>query len=194
MNDNEIINSIIEGNINNYRFIVDKYKDVVFRTCLGYVHDSSQADDLTQEVFISAYKSLSGFKGNSSLSTWLFRIAVNKSLNHLRSAKSEKRGNLMKDFFSLSQKNESTNIRSAELLPDELLIQKEKHDRVNHALSKLPENQRTAIILSKYNDLSQKEIAEILDKSEGAIEALLQRAKENLRKYLIEKNKTEGKK
>lgn len=187
MNDIESIEKILSGNSYEFRYIVEKYNQIIFRTCLGYVHNKEEAEDITQEVFISAYKSLDKFKRNSAFSTWLYRIAVNTSLNHLRG----KQGNILKRFlkesFSADNRPEYHNIKSDDLAPDEKFIESEKQELIRKALSKLPENQKTAIVLSKYNDLSQKDIAEILNKTEGAVEALIQRAKENLRKYLQEK-------
>ncbi|MDD2358704.1 MAG: sigma-70 family RNA polymerase sigma factor [Thiovulaceae bacterium] len=185
MNELELIKSITSGNTTDYKYIVEKYTNIVFRTCLGYVHNREEAEDLTQEVFISAFKSLEKFKGNSAFSTWLYRISVNTSLNHLRSKQGNKFKNLFRNSDLNKNSNDYINIASSDISPEENIINSEKRSRVNYALSKLPENQKTAIILSKYNDLSQKEIADVMGKTEGAVEALIQRAKENLKKILI---------
>lgn len=187
MNDSELIKEVLSGNTNVFKYLVDKYSSIVFRTCLGYVHCKEEAEDLTQEVFISAYKSLDKFKGEASFSTWLFRIAVNKSINHLRGKHIGIFRRIFTDPYTSDIKNEYHNVKSSELTPEERLIENEKSGKIRKALSQLPENQRSAIVLSKYNDLSQKEIADILNKTEGAVEALIQRAKGNLRKYLNEK-------
>ena len=88
MEEFEIISDILKGDKEKFRFIVEKYQQMVFRTCMGFVHDKDDADDLTQEVFIKAYQSLPKFKMESAFSTWLYRISVNASLNKIRDRKS----------------------------------------------------------------------------------------------------------
>jgi len=184
MTDNEIIKKILKEDKENYRILVEKYQQMVFSTCMGFLHNKDDADDLTQEVFIQAYLSLSRFKGDAAFSTWLYRIAVNASLNKVR--KSVK--NLIMQRFDILFGNEkpleAPFSLSNEEDPENILIKHEHIEWLQKALDALPENQRTAIILSKYDDLPQKEIAEIMNTTEGAVEALLQRAKKNLREKL----------
>jgi len=184
MTDSEIIKKILKEDKENYRILVEKYQQMVFSTCMGFLHNKDDADDLTQEVFIQAYLSLSRFKGDAAFSTWLYRIAVNASLNKVR--KSVK--NLIMQRFDILFGNEkpleAPFSLSNEEDPENILIKHEHIEWLQKALDALPENQRTAIILSKYDDLPQKEIAEIMNTTEGAVEALLQRAKKNLREKL----------
>lgn len=189
MTDNEIIRSVLQGNSNSYRYLVEKYQQMVFSTCIGFVHNKDDADDLTQDTFIQAYQALPRFKSDSAFSTWLFRIAVNASLNKIRKSPLK---NILQRFENLTgKKNERETIVSVSTGedPENMLIRQEQIDAVRQALDALPENQRTAIILSKYDDLPQKEIAEIMNTTEGAVEALLQRAKKNLRDKLSGKRK-----
>ena len=184
MTDNDIIAQIVQGDRNMYRKLVDKYQPMVFRTCMGFLHNKDDSDDLTQDVFIQAYQTLPGFKGDATFSTWIYRIAVNASLNKTR--KSSK--SLLIQRFEMSfggSKNKEYSFPSPDTEnPENILILNEHREWVKKALESLPENQRTAIVLSKYDDLSQKQIAEIMKTSEGAVEALMQRAKANLRKKL----------
>jgi RNA polymerase sigma-70 factor (ECF subfamily) len=187
MNEAEVINEILQGNREKYRILVENYQQLVFRTCMGFVHNKEDADDLTQEVFIRAYQSLNKFKGDSAFSTWLYRIAVNASLNKVRKTA----GSFIFQSIDALAGKESKKVFPS-LPPDfdnpeNIIIRQEHREWVQKAIDSLPERQRTAIILSKYDDLSQKEIAEIMDLSEGAVEALLQRAKKNLRKKLLKK-------
>jgi RNA polymerase sigma-70 factor, ECF subfamily len=184
MSDEEIISQVLEGDRNAFRLLVEKYQSMVFRTCMGFVHQSDDADDLTQEVFIQAYQGLPKFKRESSFSTWLYRIAVNASLNKVR----KRSGNIFlqrfESFFG-GEKQKTLEIPIPENEnPENIIVREEYRQWVQAALDKLPDNQRVAIILSKYDDLSQKEIARIMNITEGAVEALIQRAKENLRKNL----------
>ena len=184
MTDNDIIAQILQGDRNLYRKLVDKYQLMVFRTCMGFLHNKDDSDDLTQEIFIQAYQTLSGFKGDAGFSTWIYRIAVNASLNKTR--KSSK--SLFVQRFEMVFGN-SKNLENSIAIPDgenpeNILILNEHREWVRKALESLPENQRTAIVLSKYDDLSQRQIAQIMKTSEGAVEALIQRAKANLREKL----------
>ena len=187
MSDIEIIELILQGDREKFRILVDQYQQMVFRTCMGFLHHKEDAEDLTQEVFIRAYQSLSRFKGDSAFSTWLYQIAVNASLNRIRQSPLKRilqrfdnpPGENKEISFSISDKDD----------PENILIRQEHVEWVQNALDSLPENQRTAIVLSKYDDLSQKEIAGVMNTTEGAVEALLQRAKKNLRKKLSAKRK-----
>jgi len=189
MTDNEIISSVLQGNPNNYRYLVEKYQQMVFRTCIGFVHNKDDADDLTQDIFIQAYQALPRFKGDSAFSTWLYRIAVNASLNKIRKSPLKNILQRIENFTGKRNEHETFVSVSTGEDPENMLIRQEQIEAVRQALDALPENQRTAIILSKYDDLSQKEIAEIMNNTEGAVEALLQRAKKNLRDKLSGKRK-----
>jgi len=184
MSDSEVIQQVLQGNRDLYRLLVEKYQAMVFRTCMGFVHNKDDADDLSQEVFIQAYQSLSKFGGKSSFSTWIYRIAVNASLNKTRKSSRNYIFQRIDSMFS-GDKGSGIFLISPETDgPENLMIRSEHHEWLQKALDSLPENQRTAIVLSKYEDLPQKQIAEIMDTTEGAVEALIQRAKANLRKKL----------
>jgi RNA polymerase sigma-70 factor (ECF subfamily) len=181
MTHNEIIELILKGDKEKFRLIIEEYQQMVFRTCMGYVHNKDDADDLTQEVFIQAYQALTGFRQESSISTWLYRIAINASLNKVRR---NSKNFLFRqlDLITGADKSEYHGIDITDNEnPENILIREEHNAWIQKALDSLPENQRTAIVLSKYDSLSQKEIAEIMKTTEGAVEALIQRAKANLR-------------
>jgi len=147
---------------------------------MGFLHNKDDADDLTQDIFIQAYQSLQGFKGTASFSTWIYRIAVNASLNKVRKLSGNPILQRLDTLFGAGkEKDISLPVYDSED-PESILIRQEHKEWVKKALDSLPESQRTAIVLSKYDDLSQKEIAEIMNTTEGAIEALIQRAKKNL--------------
>ena len=184
MNENELIKLILQGERDKFRIFVEKYQQLVFRTCMGFVHNKEDADDLTQEVFLQAYQSLPDFKMKSAFSTWLYRIAVNASLNRVRKSSGTSFLQRLESLFGSENKTDWQLTAVDTDDPENIIIRKEHSQWLQKALDSLPENQRTAIVLSKYDDLSQKEIAEILNTTEGAVEALLQRAKKNLREKL----------
>ena len=146
---------------------------------MGFVHVREEAEDITQDVFIRAYRGLKNFRGDSSISTWLYSITVNVSLNYLAQKKRntifQYSNDTLKRLFDRQEK-QKTPLQNLEISDREHIIKK--------AIDDLPENQRTAFILSRYEDLPQKEIAAIMDISEGAVEQLLQRAKVKLQKSL----------
>jgi len=184
MTDFELIQEILSGNLALFRQLLERHQALVFRTCIGFVHHKEDADDLTQEVFIQAYQSLASFKGDSEFSTWLYRIAVNRALNYTRDRQKKSIFDRLDTFFTGGKTVQSSFEGASEENPEQQFIHNEERELIAKALEKLPEKQRVAIVLSKYDDMSQREIANVLNTTEGAVEALLQRAKTTLRKEL----------
>ncbi|HOP58245.1 MAG TPA: RNA polymerase sigma factor [Bacteroidales bacterium] len=189
MNEKEIIQLILKGDREKYRLLVEKYQNMVFRICIGFVHNKEDAEDLTQEIFIRAYQSLSQFKGNAAFSTWLYRISINMSLNKIN------RSPLKSFFNSRDEKHETAgsveniSIFSDNEDPEKIMITREHSEWLRKAVDSLPDKQKTALVLSRYDGLSQREIAEIINTTEGAVESLLQRAKNKLRILLANSRK-----
>ena len=189
MTDSELIKLILDGDRDRFRILVEQHQQMVFRTCMGFVHNREDAEDLAQDVFVQAYRSLSGFKGESAFSTWIYRIAVNASLNKIRQSSRNSVFQRLDAFFGQDRNKELSLPLDSPENPEEILIKEEHAVWIRKALDSLPDNQKTAVILSKYDDLPQKEIAEIMNLTEGAVEALLQRAKKNLREKLSSNRK-----
>lgn len=184
MTDGDIIGQILKGDTDKFRLLVEKYQGMIFRISLGFVHSREEAEDLTQEIFIQVYTRLKSFKGESSFSTWLHRVTVNASLNRIRN---NKHGEFRRLSENVHGENKDDNLLSTVTDhedPENILIMEEQRQLIHEAVDSLPENQKSAFILSKYDDLPQKEIADIMNITEGAVEALLQRAKSNLRQKL----------
>jgi RNA polymerase sigma-70 factor (ECF subfamily) len=179
MPEQQIIQEILEGNNSKFKLLVEKYQNMVFRTTIGFVHNKEDAEDLTQDVFIRAFQSLKTFNGDAEFSTWLYRITVNTSINHLN--KTKNRGLL--HFAEVIFQN-IFNRASEDKNPQQQMEQTERDKTIRKAIDALPEKQRTAFVLSKYDDLTQKEIAVIMQSTEGSVEQLLQRAKSSLKKKL----------
>ncbi len=175
MNDSDIIRNVLNGDQNKYSLIVEKYQSNVFRTVMGFVHQKENAEEITQDVFVKAYYSLKSFQGRSAFNTWLYRITVNLCLNFLNKKKRRKIWSLFTDSFQLPMKEKFV-ITQMEEAEEFRIVQK--------AIDSLSEKQRTAFVLSKYEELSQKQIASVMNITEGAVEQLLQRAKINLKKKL----------
>jgi len=179
MSDQQIIEEILKGNQTMYRLLVEKYQKMVFVTAIGFVHGKEDAEDLTQEIFLKAWESLSSFKGDSEFSTWLYRIAVNSCIN---SAQKKQRNH----FIELAEEwiQSFFHLESGDKDSQQLLEANETDAAIQKAIDSLPISQRTAFLLSTFDDLSQKQIADVMQRTEGAVEQLLQRAKTNLQKKL----------
>lgn len=157
---------------------------MVYGLCFRFLRNQNESEDCTQEVFIELYRSINGFKGESSLKTWIYTIAVRKSTDRIRKQNRAKRFGRMLELTGLITKGLEP--ESYEMDPAAQSENEELSKILQEALQKIPENQRIAFTLQQIDNLSQKDIASILNVSEGAVESLLQRAKKNLKTYLSE--------
>ncbi len=184
MDEKKLIRKIINKDQKAFKLFVDKYQVMVINICMGFLHNRDEAKDLAQEVFIQAYLSIDKFREDASLSTWLYRITSNKALNHLRS--NEKRKN-DRSINSLQTDNTYFDVVAGpETNSDYLMIEAERKRNLHMAIDALPENQKTAFVLSKYEDLSYKEIADVMELSVSSVESLLFRARKGLQKSLTD--------
>lgn len=167
----------------DFKNLYDQYVRMVFNLCLKYLQSIEDAEDVTQEVFITVFKSIHQFKGESKISTWIYKIAITKSLEFIRMKKRKKRFAFFQSIFS-DEKGE-INISDVHFHhPGIQLENKERAAILFNAIDKLPENQKAAYILCKLEDLSYNEIAEIMKVTVPSVESLLFRAKQNLQKIL----------
>ena len=186
MEEQDLLNKLKKGNEESFRLVVDKYQRLVLNSCYRFVLNRETAEDLTQEVFIEVYRSINMFRGESKISTWIYRIAISKSLDYLKSKKRKKRFVVLKSLTdSETSRNKFEQIPDNNNLGPQMIIENE--DRIKilaAAVDKLPENQKIAFTLSKYDEMSYQEIAEVLDLTISSVESLIHRAKVNLKKKL----------
>ncbi|UCF78058.1 MAG: sigma-70 family RNA polymerase sigma factor [Candidatus Eiseniibacteriota bacterium] len=186
MNDQELIHRIAEKDHAAFKSLVERYQLTVLKTCYRILGSRQDAEDVAQEVFLRVFQGAKRFRGESAVSTWLYRIAVNLSLNHRRKHK----WNRYLDVLALSDARKEDPTSRLEApdrdRPDRLLEQKERRRILAEALETLPERQRVALILHKYESLSYEEVAEVLETSLSSVESLIHRAKRNLQKRLVE--------
>lgn len=182
MNEIELIQRLQNGEEPAFRYLVDTYQNRVFNTAIGIVQNAEDAEDVAQEVFIQVYRSIHGFKGESKLSTWLYRIATTRSLDLLRSRKSKKRFGFMQRLFG--DDNDPIHELPDFNHPGVTLDRKENAAKLFKAIGQLPANQKTAFTLHKLENLSYQEISEVMQTSVPAVESLMHRAKQKLRKIL----------
>ena len=187
MDDHELIQKVLQNNDHSaFAVLVDKYQKMVVNTCRGFVNSYADAEDLAQDVFIELFESLPNFRNESKFSTWIYRIAVNKSLNYIRRKKRETVFSGITSMFGSSEKEsmliETSSGSSSEA--DHEINTKELHQTLKRAINTLPKNQKIAFILNKYQDLSYKEVADVMGISLSSVESLLFRAKSNLQEIL----------
>lgn len=181
--DQILIEKILEGDQHAFKELVEKYQIMVINTCTGFLHNVPDAEDIAQEVFIEVFSSIRKFRREAKLSTWLYRIAVNKSLNFIRSKKRRQWIQNIEEVFLKNKQDISQPI--VDQNPENEMETKEDAKILHQTINSLTENQRIAFVLNKYDDLSYSEIAEVMSLSLSSVESLIHRAKINLQKKLI---------
>lgn len=180
MNQPELIDRVKSGDRSVFADIVEQWQKMVYNTALSIVQVEPDAEDITQDVFIEVYEKIEKFRGESQLSTWIYRITVNKSLDFEKKKKRQKNGGLLKQIFNVREQDEPANFNH----PGVLLDNKEKAAVLFKALKRLPESQRVAFTLHKIEGLPYQEVSEIMQTSLYAVESLMVRAKSGLKKLL----------
>lgn len=183
MQDREFINRLVAGDQEAFRLLVERHQARVINTCYGFLGTREDAEDTAQEVFLDIFRSIAGFRGDASLSTWIYRIAVTRSLDSLRARRRAKRMDHLKELLGLGGTMDEPKAPE-ELAPDIQLEEKERMELLLRTITKLPENQRVAITLARLEGFSYAEVAGILETTVGSVESLLVRARKNLEKTL----------
>jgi RNA polymerase sigma factor (sigma-70 family) len=178
--DKELIKLLRDGNEIAWRSFIDEFKDKVFRTALSYIPFPEEAEDLTQEVFVEVFQRLDKFREESGLSTWIYRITVNKAINHL---KKNRKYHLARprDDFLIAEPSKTDGIPDA----SHAFQQKESRKIIHEAILSLPERQTMVFVLHKIQGRSYREISDILQISLPSVESLMHRAKSALQKKLF---------
>ncbi|WP_428653341.1 RNA polymerase sigma factor [Runella sp.] len=166
-----------------FQAIYNQYQHRVYNTVLSYLQQVEDAEEVTQDVFVEAFRSMESFKGEANVGTWIYRIAVNKSLDFLRHKNRQKRFAFFTTLFH-PQTDELLHDPPDFHHPGVTLENKEKAAVLFKTIRTLAETQQTAFILTQVEDLSYAEAAEIMKITVASLEALLHRAKQNLRKKL----------
>nr|WP_299389481.1 RNA polymerase sigma factor [Allomuricauda sp.] len=167
-----------------YSRLLDEFQAKVYNTCLSFVPNREDAEDIAQEVFVEVYNSVHRFKGNSRLSTWIYRISVNKSLEFIRRKNTKKRFGFMQSITGNAVPMDKSSYFTEFDHPGVQLENKERNEALFKAINSLPEAQRVVFTLHKIDGMSYKEVSDITEKSVSSVESLLFRAKKNLQKIL----------
>lgn len=170
----KLIEAVANGDRRAFKQLYELFSDKVFNTALSYAQNKQDAEEITQDVFSSIFRNAGKFKGDAAVSTWIYRITVNTSLNHVK----------RKNRFSFLRFGEHKTDNPDFEHPGVLLEKKENAEVLFKLIDTLPESQKVAIILSFVEELPRQEVADIMEISLKAVESLLQRAKGSLRKKL----------
>jgi RNA polymerase sigma-70 factor (ECF subfamily) len=181
MEDADLLRKLKAGDHSAFSELLSLHSGRVINTCYRFLLNRQDAEDLSQEVFLEVFQSIHTFRGNSKLSTWIYRIAVTKSLDELKRRKRKKRITSVGKILQLDQVAEWI---SGGTMPDKAILENEQMEEISKALNTLPDNQRIAFTLSKIDGYSNDEIAEIMKTSKVAVESLVSRARKKLNNRL----------
>ena len=191
MSDHQLFDAISMGHESAMAQLYERYKSKVYNTALSYLQSVHDAEEVTQDVFIQIFRSAGKFEGRSAPNTWIYRIAINQCLDRLAYLKRQKRSSIMVRLFPLSESGEGLDLPYFEH-PGVILEQKESTMQLFKAIAQLPEQQKSAFILSFIEGMPRQEVADTLETSLKAVESLLQRAKAHLRLSLEKLEMSEG--
>jgi RNA polymerase sigma-70 factor (ECF subfamily) len=184
MDDAQVMLRVRDGDDAAFNYLVERYRRAMISFMYRMVHNSAIAEELSQEVFLRVYRSRTSYSADAKFTTWLYRIATNLAVNHARDNKHER----PEVKASLDETDEDTGL-SMDLADDRPNIEQEilRNERlraIRKHVEALPERQRMAVMMHKYQELDYRQIAEVLHLSESATKSLLFRAYETLRENL----------
>jgi RNA polymerase sigma-70 factor, ECF subfamily len=175
LEESALVEACLAGRTGAFDLIVERHRRTVYRLCYRFVGNHEDAADLSQEVFIRAYRGLRNFRKQSSLSTWLYRIGVNVCLNRVNTK-----------LLPTEPIEKRQHVDTRDDSPADRVLKNEQAARVRSAIAHLPRKQRATLILRMYHELSHQQIAAILGSSVGAVKANFFHALGNLKKLLSE--------
>jgi RNA polymerase sigma-70 factor (ECF subfamily) len=179
----DLMARIAKGDEDAFEILVNRHQTSILNLIYRLIGDRTQARDLAQEVFLRVWQGAKTYKHEAKFTTWIYRVTANLCLNELKSSR-------LRKWFSFHRYDEGNEKSVEETFPDgspsaeDLLLTRERSRRISEALQSLPANQRIALVLKRYDDLSYEEIARIMGCSVSAVESLLVRAKKSLQKKL----------
>ena len=186
MSDADVMLRVKAGDQTAFDFLVQKYRRAMVSFMYRMARNSAVAEDLAQEVFLRVYRSRENYEASAKFTTWLYRIATNLAVNHARDTRHER----PEVQVSLDEPDEETGttveVPDRSLNAEQAIVQRERMMAIRLKVEALPEQQKLAVIMHKYQQMDYKQIAEVLKKSESATKSLLFRAYETLREQLKE--------
>jgi RNA polymerase sigma-70 factor (ECF subfamily) len=183
-NEKLLVSKAKAGDVAAFEQLIEAYQKKVYNLALRMTGNQEDAADLAQEAFIRVFRSISGFKEQSSFSTWIYRITTNVCLDEIRKRKNRKVISIDEDIH-MDDGEMKRQIVSDDPLPDEMAERAELRNIVNDAINSLPEDQKVVITLRDLNGLSYEEIAQVLGIPGGTVKSRINRARQALRNVLL---------
>ncbi len=189
-----LVERVQKGDNAAFDVLVRKYQHKILKLVMRYVRDPAEAEDVTQEAFLKAYRALPKFRGDSAFYTWIYRIAINTAKNFLVAAKRRPLDYNL-DLQDSEQYDMQARLKDIDT-PERMMLTEEIRATVNRAIDKLPEDLRTAIILREMEGMSYEEIAQAMECPVGTVRSRIFRAREAIDKRLrpLIQNKTASEK
>ena len=184
--DAEIMLRVRAGDDSAFEYLVQKYRRPMVSFMFRMTHNAAVAEDLAQEVFLRVYRSREKYEPSAKFTTWLYRIATNLAVNHARDTRHERPENVVSIDEPDEQTGLTVDIPDGSVSAEESIMRRERMAAIQQRVQALPERQRTAVIMHKYQQMDYREISEVLKLSESATKSLLFRAYETLRVQLKE--------
>jgi RNA polymerase sigma-70 factor (ECF subfamily) len=186
LSDAQIMLRVKAGDDSAFEYLVQKYRRPMLSFMYRMAHSTTAAEDLAQEVFLRVYRSREKYEASAKFTTWLYRIASNLAVNHARDTRHQRPENTV----SLDEPDQETGLTldlpDTSLTAEEAIVRRERLAAIRQRVEALPERQKMALIMHKYQQMDYRQIAEVLKLSESAIKSLLFRAYETLREQLKE--------
>jgi RNA polymerase sigma-70 factor (ECF subfamily) len=186
LTDADVMLRVKAGDESAFEYLVQKYRRPMVGFMYRMSHNAAAAEDLAQEVFLRVYRSRTGYEASAKFTTWLYRIATNLAVNYARDTRNERPDKMA----SLDEPDEETgttmDVADSSLTVEQTILRRERMAAIRAKVQGLPERQRMAVLMHKYQQMDYKQIAEVLKLSESATKSLLFRAYETLREQLKE--------
>lgn len=184
--DAEVMLQVKAGDDSAFNYLVQKYRRPMVNFMYRMAHNAAGAEDLAQEVFLRVYRSRESYEASAKFTTWLYRIATNLAVNHARDTRHERPENQVSLDEPDEESGRTLDLADATPSVEENLVQRERLAAIRQRVQALPERQRIAVVMHKYQQMDYRQIADVLKLSESATKSLLFRAYETLREQLRE--------
>ncbi|MDT8069705.1 MAG: sigma-70 family RNA polymerase sigma factor [Terriglobia bacterium] len=184
LSDAEVMLRVKAGDDGAFNYLVDKFRRPMISFMYRMTHNSATAEDLAQEVFLRVYRSRAGYTADAKFTTWLYRIATNLAVNHARDTRHERPEVTVNIDESDEETGLTVDVPDTSMNAEQGILRRERLAAIRKHVEALPERQRLAVLMHKYQNMDYKQIAEVLHLSESATKSLLFRAYETLREKL----------
>ncbi len=184
LSDAEIMLRVAAGDDSGFTYLIEKYHRAIVHFMFRMVHNQAVAEELAQEVFLRVYRSRASYRAEAKFTTWLYRIATNLGVNHARDHKHERAAQNVYLDQPDSETGTTPDLADAHATVEQDLVRQERFRAIREQVMALPERQRSAVLMHKFQEMDYKQIGEVLKLSESATKSLLFRAYQTLRERL----------